>query len=378
MLPKALKSALELLAFNNINATVLVDSNFNIMWQNNRFSELFAKEYSIANLLKQKLADSNIAAEIKKKNKFSMQINLINTAIKYRVDFSPIECEGKIYYTLEFILQEETMGIIENVDMRNIIQTFSFQLRSPISKISNAAESIESNINGKNINSKNFKAKITAIDNSCRQLLRSISNFVDITKYSLGLFELELSLVYVPQFLHNLIKECATQPNANNIPIKFHNKNTTCYTNFDEKKITLAIVNIIVNSCMYTKPGNHIDVYLKTKKEAQTFTITIQDTGVGMDEKTCVNATFPYFTGNSGVNNLPYTQGLGLTLSKYIIELHNGSLKIPSQKGIGTTVEITLPINLSQSPSQVLHSPLPQYIKNKFSIVAIQFAFEVF
>lgn len=41
-----------------------------------------------------------------------MQINLINTAIKYRVDFSPIECEGKIYYTLEFILQEETMGII--------------------------------------------------------------------------------------------------------------------------------------------------------------------------------------------------------------------------------------------------------------------------
>lgn len=80
--------------------------------------------------------------------------------------------------------------------MRNIIQTFSFQLRSPISKISNAAESIESNINGKNINSKNFKAKITAIDNSCRRLLRSVSNFVDITKYSLGLFELELSLVF--------------------------------------------------------------------------------------------------------------------------------------------------------------------------------------
>lgn len=41
------------------------------MWQNNRFSELFAKEYSIANLLKQKLADSNIAAEIKKKQIFN-------------------------------------------------------------------------------------------------------------------------------------------------------------------------------------------------------------------------------------------------------------------------------------------------------------------
>ena len=188
------------------------------------------------------------------------------------------------------------MGIIENVDMRNIIQTFSFQLRSPISRISNAAESIENNINGKNINSKNFKAKITSIDDSCRQLLRSVSNFVDITKYSLGLFELELSLVSVPQFLHNLIKECAIQPNANNIPIKFHNKNTICYTNFDEKKITLAIVNIIVNSCMYTKPGNHIDVYLKTNKETQNFTITIQDHGVGMDEKTCANILSNFIT----------------------------------------------------------------------------------
>ena len=73
MLPKALKSALELLAFNNINAMLLVDSNFNIMWQNNRFSELFAKECSIAGLLKQKLADSNIAAEIKKKTNFQYQ-----------------------------------------------------------------------------------------------------------------------------------------------------------------------------------------------------------------------------------------------------------------------------------------------------------------
>ncbi|MGN1034651.1 MAG: hypothetical protein ACI4PK_03600 [Oscillospiraceae bacterium] len=152
-----------------------------------------------------------------------------------------------------------------------------------------------------------------------RFTFRSVSNFVDITKYGLGLFELELSLVSVPQFLHNLIKECATQPNVNNISIKFHNKSTTCYTNFDEKKITLAIVDIIVNFCMYTKSGNHIDAYLKTNKEVQTFTITIRDTGVGMDEKTCANATFPHFTGNAGVNNLPYTQGLGLTLSKYIL-----------------------------------------------------------
>lgn len=73
MLPKALKSALELLAFNNINAMVLVDSNFNIMWQNNRFSELFAKECSIANLLKQKVTDSNIVEEIKKKVNFQCQ-----------------------------------------------------------------------------------------------------------------------------------------------------------------------------------------------------------------------------------------------------------------------------------------------------------------
>ncbi len=262
--------------------------------------------------------------------------------------------------------------------MRNIIRAFSFQLRSPISKISNAIESIENNIESKNINSKHFKAGIASIDDNCKQLIRGVSNYVDITKYSLGLFELELSLVAVPQFLNNLAEECAAQPNANNIPIKFHNKNITCYTNFDEAKITLAIANIIVNSCMYTKPGNPIDIYLTIEQKAQNFTITIQDSGIGMDETTCANATLPYFTGNSGVGNLPYTQGLGLALSKYIIELHKGSLKITSQKDVGTTVKITLPINLSQNSNQVLHSPMPQYIKNKFSIVAIQFAFEVF
>ncbi len=69
MLPKALKSALELLAFNNINAI----SNFNIMWQNNRFSELLAKECSIANLLKQKVTDYNIVEKIKKKTSFRYQ-----------------------------------------------------------------------------------------------------------------------------------------------------------------------------------------------------------------------------------------------------------------------------------------------------------------
>ena len=71
------------------------------------------------------------------------------------MDFSPIEYEDQVYYTLEFILQEDTAGIIENVDMRNIIQAFSFQLRSPISKISNAIESIENNIDSKNIKKNN-------------------------------------------------------------------------------------------------------------------------------------------------------------------------------------------------------------------------------
>lgn len=377
MIPPKLEVALQLTAFNNINAVILIDEKLDIVWKNKQFQKLFSEDFSIIDQIKI-INNVDFEYKIKQGEKFSVQFNLPGIFFGYTVFFSPIQQNEK-FYLLEFVAKSDTDLIVQNTDIKDILQTLSIHFRAPISRISNVMENMEREINKEQISNEILKNCVLAIDKGCRQLLKSFTNFIDVARYSSGLYELETSFIFVPTFLHNFIESCKEQLalQNKNIPIHLHLEKENCYANFDENKITLALVNIIANSCIYTKKNNHIEIYLKQNKQEKNFTITIQDFGIGMDKITCKNATIPYFIGCKNFNYAP-SQGLGLALTKYIITLHHGEIKISSKEKLGTTVEITLPLNIDENSKNVLNSPARAVTNQKFSQIAIQFAFNQF
>jgi len=115
----------------------------------------------------------------------------------------------------------------------------------------------------------------------------------------------------------------------------------------DDEKLTIALENIIKNARKAQKtPHTPHQITIHTITDNRSLTITIKDTGTGMDDHTKNNMFKPFFT----TRNKAEGTGLGLYITHLIIENLNGTIAVTSTEGKGTTITINLPL-LTEAPS---------------------------
>ena len=111
------------------------------------------------------------------------------------------------------------------------------------------------------------------------------------------------------------------------------------YLSLDYLRMKQVFVNILKNALEARKENEPLNVQVEAKKSLNNIKIIIKDNGIGMDKNTLDRITEIFYTTKANGN------GLGVVLSKEIIEMHNGTITYKSQKDKGTTVTITLPNN---------------------------------
>jgi len=106
----------------------------------------------------------------------------------------------------------------------------------------------------------------------------------------------------------------------------------------DSAQLKQVFINIMKNSIDALSPGGKIFIQASWNEEERTVQVSFRDTGVGIDPETIKKMFNPFFTTKeSGI-------GLGMFISKKIIENHGGRIEIQSKKGEGTTVVVILPV----------------------------------
>lgn len=111
------------------------------------------------------------------------------------------------------------------------------------------------------------------------------------------------------------------------------------YLNLDYLRMKQVFVNILKNALEARKEEEPLNVQIEVKKSLKAVKIIIKDNGIGMDKNTLERISEIFYTTKANGN------GLGVVLSKEIIEMHHGTINYKSQKEKGTTVTITLPCN---------------------------------
>lgn len=111
------------------------------------------------------------------------------------------------------------------------------------------------------------------------------------------------------------------------------------YLSLDYLRMKQVFVNILKNALEARKEEEPLNVLIEVKKSLKAIKITIKDNGIGMDKNTLDKITEIFYTTKANGN------GLGVVLSKEIVEMHHGTINYKSQKEKGTTVTITLPCN---------------------------------
>lgn len=109
----------------------------------------------------------------------------------------------------------------------------------------------------------------------------------------------------------------------------------------NEELLKQVWVNLIDNSIKFTNNGGKIDIQLMSFEDSKVF--KIRDTGIGMSQKTKKHIFDKFYQGDT--SHTIEGNGLGLTMVKKIIELHNGLIEVKSQLNKGTIITVTLPLN---------------------------------
>jgi two-component system cell cycle sensor histidine kinase PleC len=120
----------------------------------------------------------------------------------------------------------------------------------------------------------------------------------------------------------------------------------------DTSRVRKAIVNLLSNANKFTPEGGRI-VLVATTESSRDLTIAIADTGIGMTQEQIAQALKPFAQVQSEYSRQHEGTGLGLTITKSMIELHGGRMVISSTPDVGTMVAFTLPLMASdQAPNR--------------------------
>jgi two-component system cell cycle sensor histidine kinase PleC len=111
----------------------------------------------------------------------------------------------------------------------------------------------------------------------------------------------------------------------------------------DPRAIQQVILNVLTNATQAVVPGGRIEVAVDA---TDTFaTIVVTDDGVGMTDTTAHRAFEPFFTGQEFESAASLATGLGLAVSRGLIEANGGTISLTSRPGLGTRVELRLPVH---------------------------------
>ena len=222
------------------------------------------------------------------------------------------------------------------------LANMSHELRTPLNAIIGFAEVMHMELLGP-IGNQQYHGYVGDIHDSARHLLGLINDILDVAKIEAGRVELSESTVDVKGIFDavaRLIRERALRAEvrlemavAPNLPPLLA----------DERKLKQILINLLSNSVKFTPAGGAIRLVAKPDPATGDLVITVADTGIGIAVVDVDRVMEPFGQVDNVINRKHRGTGLGLPLTKGLVELHGGSFNLESTPGAGTTVTIRIP-----------------------------------
>lgn len=229
----------------------------------------------------------------------------------------------------------------------------SHELKTPLNVISSSNQLVDSLYKNNKIEdyNDNMKSHIELVRQSSYRLQRLISNIIDLTKMESGFYNLKVSKHNIVNVIEDLFMNVEAYARKKDISIIFDTDNEEIDVNIDKVEIERIILNLLSNCIKFTDNGGCISVNIYDKKESVS--ISVKDNGVGIP-KNKIDIIFEEFAQvDKTLSRNTEGSGIGLTIVKNLVELHQGSIKVNSEEGQGTEFIINIPItNISHKDYQ--------------------------
>jgi two-component system CheB/CheR fusion protein len=222
------------------------------------------------------------------------------------------------------------------------LSNMSHELRTPLNSINGFSEVLYDETFGP-LNSKQ-KQYVNNVLSSGKHLLLLINQILDMAKVEAGKMTLSLSYLKMPTLLNELSMLVADLVHKNKLQMSLEIEDDLPRIEADELKVKEIIYNLLSNAIKFSHEGGKIG--MKAIKADSNIEIMIWDEGIGIAPQNMEKIFEGFFRVDTPYSSVTEGTGLGLPLSKKLVELHGGNLVVQSE-GIdkGTLVCFTLPIH---------------------------------
>jgi signal transduction histidine kinase len=232
----------------------------------------------------------------------------------------------------------------------DFLANMSHELRTPLNAIIGFSDLMLGEKYGPLGNAR-YLQYIRDIGDSGRHLLNLINDVLDISKVEYGKLELIEEPIDVAEVIDACLRLVRQRAEAGQLALAADLPTPLPPLWADSRRIRQVVLNLLANAVKFTPAGGRITV--RAAAAADGLRIAVEDTGIGMDEAGLALALRPFGQVDSRLARRYSGTGLGLPLSKAIVELHGGTLAIDTKPGAGTTVTVHLPPQRIIAPEKV-------------------------
>ena len=198
------------------------------------------------------------------------------------------------------------------------------------------AESLRTEIEAALATMRNFAEKANT---SGQLLLTIINDILDVAKIEAGKMQLESRRVSVDMVVGSVLEQMAPAAAARGIGLDYRGSGLEVCA--DEIRLRQILINLVGNAVKFTNEG---EVAISARPEGPMAVITVRDTGIGMPPEALATIFDSFQQVDSSSSRRSGGTGLGLTITRRLIEMHGGSIKVESTQDHGSTFTFTIPI----------------------------------
>ena len=228
------------------------------------------------------------------------------------------------------------------------LANMSHELRTPLNAIIGFSEMIGHQCFGP-VGNPRYSEYADNILGAGRHLLELVNDILDIARIEAGQIDLrEDTLDLVACVRHSL---AIVEPMAADCGLTLHSDIAPDFPPFwgDETKLRQIMLNLLSNAAKFTPSGGRVTMSLKRAEDGGA-AVLVTDTGIGMSSADIVQAMKPFGQVDSSLERKYEGAGLGLPITKALVELHDGSMDVTSEPDIGTTITLHFPSSRLRSP----------------------------
>jgi PAS domain S-box-containing protein len=252
------------------------------------------------------------------------------------------DAEKQLRHAHSEIIRAKEMAEQANRTKSEFLANVSHELRTPLNAIIGFSEMMSTRVFGP-VGSERYEGYVNDIHHSALYLLDLIGDILDMAKIEAGKRELELEQIDMSVEIRETVRMFDQRVTQDGIVLETRVPDNLPPAVADRRAIRQILINLVGNAVKFTPRGRAVTI--SVQRASESLALIVKDEGVGIPADKIERLGTPFFQVNDYASRSKPGSGLGLAVTKALVELHGGRLTIESQLGFGTTVTATLPMS---------------------------------